>query len=157
MVRAERRQAIRVGVKVQKRRVRGERSDRDLALLAGVSVDRAQGNDDASFVIEMKNENAHAAVAWANEAIYLVAKRKLTGERIGCMSVTIMPPHGKALIQDFLVVPGRWGTIAAYAMIERLRSLKAAKIGFVASDNEAMLCLLSRLGMRITGFMMEAD
>jgi hypothetical protein len=158
--RALRRRHLRTVEKRSSRRVRGEYAASSQALLGLISVEPVLGDAaDQAFVSHMKiaaaRESGLPAVAWSAGAVYLVAKRTLTGERVGCMAVTIMPPEGKALIEDFFVVPGRYGRIAAYAMIERLRALKAPKVGFVSLNNPAMLGALEAFGMRVTGYIVE--
>lgn len=157
--RAERRQHLKLVATAKGRRDRTKASTSPL--LSAISVNKAESAEDMAFIVHMKMQSAERRgtpdVAWPNDAIFLIAKRKLSGEPVGCMSVTIMPPNRKALVQDFLVVDGRQGKIAAFAMLERLRALNATKIAFVALDNAAMLDTLERFGMRITGFMLEAD
>ena len=155
MNRAARRQHLRVLAKP-----RAQRSDRTKALLATISVEPVTNDPaDQAFVVHQKMRSAKErglpAVAWSAGAVYLVAKRAMTGERLGCMGVTVMPPEGKALIEDFFVVPGRYGRIAAYAMFERLRALRAPKVGFVRIDNATMLDALERVGMRVTAYIVE--
>lgn len=114
---------------------------------------------DQAFFAHMRIERARElglpAIAFTQAAVSFIAKRKITGERIGCMAVTSMPPSGKMLIEDFLVVRGRCGKLAAYAMFERLRTLKVPRVGFVLAGNDRMRAALEAIGMKITGYIME--
>jgi hypothetical protein len=129
------------------------------AQLGAIVVDPVTDADEA-FVVGLKMERAKrfgdSPVQLTPGATYLVAKRRMTGEPLGCMAVAVVPPApGRALVEDFLVVPGRWGKIAAYAMLERLRKLGLTKVGMVRVENEAMRKALEGAGMKITSYVME--
>lgn len=157
--RAERRQHLRAVEKVRERRARGELSPGTKARLAVVELRPIADAADQAFVVHQKRQNAERrglpSIAWTAGAVYFVARHAVTGERLGCMAVSIMPPAGKALVEDFFAVDGRGGRLAVLAMIESLRGLGAHKIAFVAVDNPRMLRALERYGMRVTGYMVE--
>jgi hypothetical protein len=140
----------------KRRRLLGRHSRAASGLLAQVSVEAAT-EADAAFIAALKTEAARedddAPVSYALPNAYLVVRRG--SQRLGCMAVTVMPPAGKVLVEDFFVVPGRWGVVAAHAMIARLRGLRAPKVGFVREGNTTMLGALEAAGMRVTGYIVE--
>jgi hypothetical protein len=161
--RAIRRQRERQLEEIRERRLRrsdGVYSPAIMDMMAAISIDPVTDDlGDSAFVSALKllraRELGLPAVSWSQGAVFLVAKRRITGERLGCVAVTVMPPSTKALIEDFLVVPGRWGKVAAFAMMQRLLKMKVPKVAFVLEGNTAMQKALTAHGMRVTGYIME--
>ncbi|MDE2104444.1 MAG: hypothetical protein KGL39_44830 [Patescibacteria group bacterium] len=159
MSRAAVRQHLRAVEKTRERRARGELSAATKARLAIINVRPIEDAGDQAFVVHMKRAWAERhglpTVAWTAGAVFFVAKHALSGERLGCMAVTVTQPQGKFFVEDFFTIDGRGGRIAAMAMIEALRGLKGAKLGMIAFDNPHMLRTLERYGMRVVGYLVE--
>jgi hypothetical protein len=114
--------------------------------------------EDSRFVVKLMQDRfertGSAPVLLDPSSPMLVVRHKLTGEPLGFASVKGIPP-GKMYVENFLVVPGRKGKIAARALCERLLQFPAPKVTIVEAGNDAMLGVLEHYGFRVLGFLLE--
>lgn len=85
----------------------------------------------------------------------LIARHRLTEELLGFLSMKPMPPEGKLYVENFHVVAGRLGRVAARALLERLYVLPMTKVCIVRADNPRILEVLAHYGMRVLGYYLE--
>ena len=130
------------------------------AKLGTISVSPVTDPGDQAFVVYLKQLYAQRHglpyVAWDQGVQYFVAKRILTGERLGCCAVNQLGPLGRFFIGDFFVIDGKAGKEAAIAMLEVLHGAALPILGLIDVRNEKMLdAVTSHYGYRVVGYLVE--
>lgn len=125
---------------------------------AMVTIDNGKPNEDSHFVVRLMREqfarHGVAAPCIDPTAPMLVARHKLTGEQLGFCSIKPIP-GGKMYVENFIVVDGRKGRIAARALIERIMAMPMPKVCMVTVGNMPMLRILEHYRGRVVGYVLE--
>lgn len=122
-----------------------------------ISIDSGKPPD-SKFVVTLMQRHfektGNPPIVLDPSAPMLIARHKITGEPLGMVSLKPIPP-GKIYVENFLVVEGRRGRMAARALIERIMQIPPRKVCVVEAHNAPMLQILEHYGGRVVGFVVE--